>query len=100
MTRILNPDTPKVNLIRLRDRTTSEWYEWDQWPMVEVSVVCTTVGCPAEGVGLDVTVAENADSIYRVECARCRTEPEMHERGSIPTNNDWRHIPGRRGATP
>lgn len=47
------------------------------WPMEELPtvqrmVVCTTSGCPFEGVGFTLTVCVNVDGTLRVICHQCQ----------------------------
>lgn len=93
MTRIINPETPRTNNTHFKVNDDGKIVPRDDSiedrPTREMSVVCVTPGCSAEGVGFDVVVGENYDSIYQVECAQCHLPPDMHEPGSIETNNEW-----------
>jgi hypothetical protein len=56
---------------KLNKNPDGEWPSDDEWPKVQRIAVCGTAGCPAEGIGNQVTLYENADSIYRCACGHC-----------------------------
>lgn len=54
----------------------SEEQEWpeDDWMTIPAQVVCHTPGCPSSEKVFEVTLAVNADALFRVSCGKCGKE--------------------------
>ena len=70
-----------TDLSRFQDAA-GHWLGPEEWPSVQAEVTCRTSGCPAEGRAHVVTVHENVDGSYAVECGPCGQAPEIRVVGS------------------
>jgi hypothetical protein len=59
-----------------------------EWPFVKAVSVCTTTGCPVEGIGFEVTLYLQIDGSLQCVCGRCGVTVTDLRGDMTPVNRD------------